>query len=243
MVRIDLVKHFKLNEEGRDFAVGDVHGYLRVLDKLLEEVGFDKTKDRLFSVGDLVDRGPHSIQFSDYIFQPWMHAVRGNHECIVLQHHDAQYRIQNGSLWFVNEWEDSQQEIKLLLGQLPVAIDIQTKHGLVGIVHANVPGDDWGLFTRALVDWREEIVNYATWDRSRWRYRDRESPPVKGASLVIVGHCAHDEVRISHNVVDIDTGCGYEGGKLTLWSIDDMKVAAESTYEYNPITEPTKTGW
>lgn len=244
MKKVELVKRYPINEEGRDYGVGDIHGYFNVLDQLLEEVGFDKRKDRLFGVGDLVDRGPYSIRFSDYIFQPWAGFVRGNHEQIQLQRsHENSYRVQNGGQWFVNEWIDSQNEIRLLLGQLPVAMEVQTKHGLVGFVHANVPWDDWGEFTRSLVDWRDEVVNYATWDRSRWRYKSRESEPVKGVHHVFVGHCAHEEVRHSHNVTDLDTGCGYEGGKLTLWSIDDMKIAAEATYKYDPVPEPFKTGW
>ena len=52
-----LVKHFPLNDLGRDFIIGDLHGHWSVLERLLEEVSFDKAKDRLFSVGDLVDRG------------------------------------------------------------------------------------------------------------------------------------------------------------------------------------------
>jgi serine/threonine protein phosphatase 1 len=244
MKRVELVKRVGPNENGgRDFACGDIHGYFHVLEKLLEEVGFDKTKDRLFSVGDLVDRGPYSIRFSNYIFEPWFFAVRGNHEQIQLQHHENGYRVQNGGRWFVNEWEDSQREIRLLIGQLPIAIEVETKHGLVGIVHANVPGDDWGVFTRSLVDWHEEVVNYATWDRSRWRYSSRVTKPVTGVAYLFCGHCAHDEIRISHNVYDLDTGCGYEGGKLTLWSIDDMKIAAEGTYVYDPVPEPVGTGW
>lgn len=241
---IQLVRYFPLNTEGRDFAVGDIHGYFHVLERLLEEVGFDKTKDRLFSVGDLVDRGPQSIRFSDFIFEPWFHAVRGNHEQIQLQRgHENDYRVQNGGRWFVNEWIDSQNEIRLLLGQLPVALQVETKNGPVGIVHANVPFDDWEKFTRSLRDWNEQVVQYATWDRSRWQYRGRETNPVKNIHHVFVGHCAHEEVRHSFNVTDLDTGCGYEGGKLTLWSIDDMKIAAEGTYKYDPLPEPIKTGW
>lgn len=244
MNKVALVKHFPLNTEGRDYAFGDVHGYFNVVDRLLEEVGFDKKKDRCFFVGDLVDRGPYSIRFSDYIYEPWAHAVRGNHEQIQLQRgHENAYRVQNGGQWFVNEWIDSQNEIRAMLGTLPVAIDVETKHGLIGFVHANVPGDDWGLFTRALVDWNEDLVNYATWDRSRWRFKVPVSNPVKGVAHVFVGHCAHEVVRHSHNVTDLDTGCGYEGGKLTLWSIDDMKIAAEGTYDYDPVPEPIKTGW
>lgn len=241
---IQLLRHFPLNTEGRDFAVGDIHGYFHVLDKLLESVNFDKTKDRLFSVGDLVDRGPWSIRFSNYIFEPWFISVRGNHEQIQLQrNHDNEYRVQNGGQWFVNEWIDSQNEIRALLGQLPVATEVVTRHGLIGFVHANVPFNDWKLFKQSLVDWNERVVQFATWDRSRWRYKAPVSEPVENIHHVFVGHCAHEKVRHSHNVTDLDTGCGYEGGKLTLWSIDEMKIVAEATYAYDPLPEPNNGGW
>ena len=231
MAKVELFKQFPINEEGRDFAIGDLHGHFRVLDKVLEEVNFDKTKDRCFSVGDLVDRGPNSRDFSNYIFQPWFHAVRGNHEQIQLQRsHDDHYRCINGGSWFVEEWEDARNEIRLLLGQLPVAIEVQTRGGKVGFVHANVPFDNWDFFKNSLADWSERIVQFATWDRGRWRYSDRVTQPVQMIDHVFVGHCAHEQVRHSHNVTDLDTKCGYPGGKLTLWSIDEMKVAAEGSY-------------
>ena len=49
-----------MNENGRDLVVGDVHGCFRTLDHALSEFGFDPSRDRLFGVGDLVNRGPHS---------------------------------------------------------------------------------------------------------------------------------------------------------------------------------------
>jgi serine/threonine protein phosphatase 1 len=243
--KLEMVHHYPLNTEGRDFAVGDIHGYFKVLDTLLEEVGFDKTKDRLFSVGDLVDRGPDSAKFHEYIYQNWFHAVRGNHEVLTIQsEHDNGLRVQNGGQWFVNEWIDAQRAIRLHLGTLPVAIDIQTKHGLIGIVHANVPFDDWDKFTSSLgEEFDPRIVQFATWDRSRWRASAGYSSVVDNVDNVIVGHCAHEEVVTSENVIGIDTGCGYRGGKLTLWSIDDWNVAAQGTYEYQPVCAPSNGGW
>lgn len=41
---------------GRDFVVGDIHGEFSKLSKLLSSVEFNENSDRLFSVGDLVDR-------------------------------------------------------------------------------------------------------------------------------------------------------------------------------------------
>lgn len=54
------VIHHSTNTQGRDFIVGDMHGCRAMIDTLLAHVGFDGSRDRLFSVGDLVDRGPDS---------------------------------------------------------------------------------------------------------------------------------------------------------------------------------------
>lgn len=73
-------KRFEKNKEGRDFVIGDIHGCFDAVRAILGDVKFDESKDRLFSVGDLVDRGPDSIEAIDWIAKPWFHAVRGNHE-------------------------------------------------------------------------------------------------------------------------------------------------------------------
>ncbi|WP_455775634.1 metallophosphoesterase, partial [Burkholderia stabilis] len=68
------------NTAGRDFVVGDLHGCVDVLRALLHDIRFDPARDRLFSVGDLVDRGPASETTLDLLDRPWCHVVRGNHE-------------------------------------------------------------------------------------------------------------------------------------------------------------------
>jgi len=42
------------------WAIGDVHACLGDLDRLIERIGFDPARDRLWFVGDLVNRGPDS---------------------------------------------------------------------------------------------------------------------------------------------------------------------------------------
>ena len=44
------------NQHGRDFVLGDLHGNYSYLKKLLQKVGFHQETDRLFLVGDLMDR-------------------------------------------------------------------------------------------------------------------------------------------------------------------------------------------
>ena len=51
-------RRFARKPLGRDLAVGDIHGYFSRLEQTLNQAGFDPARDRLFSVGDLTDRGP-----------------------------------------------------------------------------------------------------------------------------------------------------------------------------------------
>ena len=44
------------------WAIGDVHGCFRTLEALIDRIGLDQERDRLWMVGDLVNRGPRSLQ-------------------------------------------------------------------------------------------------------------------------------------------------------------------------------------
>jgi len=69
-----------LNEKGKDYIVGDLHGNYYLLLEALKKINFDPDKDRLFSVGDLVDRGPNVYECLKLLDEPWFFAVKGNHE-------------------------------------------------------------------------------------------------------------------------------------------------------------------
>ena len=57
------------NETGRDFVIGDVHGEYDTLEAMLAELEFHPGRDRLFALGDLIDRGPRSADTLEWMEQ------------------------------------------------------------------------------------------------------------------------------------------------------------------------------
>ena len=207
-----MIKHFEMNKEGRDFAVGDIHGNFTILQQRLDAMGFDPAKDRLFSVGDLVDRGPESELFEEWLAKPWFHAVRGNHEQMVVdavaddtpEAHAASLHAGNGGLWLYGLPEVEQQCYALLCKELPLAIEVETENGLVGIVHAECPLDDWNLFKSLYPENQEYFEAVALWARKR--INCGYTGTVAGVHKLYVGHTPLKKSVELGNVVYIDTG-------------------------------------
>jgi hypothetical protein len=75
-----------------DYAVGDIHGCLEKVLRLLAALRYDPAADRLIFLGDYIDRGPHSKGVLDLMLSlqrenPANVFLLGNHEAPLRKGH------------------------------------------------------------------------------------------------------------------------------------------------------------
>lgn len=211
---------------GRDFVVGDIHGCFGMLKEALARVYFNPERDRLFCVGDLIDRGPHSSDVLEFLYQPWVFSVRGNHEQSLLDLYrtgelnqvEFQYHVvRNGLHWWQYIPEGQRQPYLYALESLPYVIELETPKGLVGIVHAEVPlGMTWNKFIQDIEAGIPRTVMSCIYGRVRISHNIANE--VAGVSRIYVGHTPVPHQQTLANHVYIDTGAVYPQiqGHITL---------------------------
>ncbi|QVM89372.1 metallophosphoesterase [Pseudomonas entomophila] len=213
------------NTRGRDLAVGDIHGHFQRLQACLEGVGFDPQVDRLFSVGDLVDRGPDSEKALEWLAEPWFHAVQGNHETLAINHLCGgrvdldMYRAAGGG-WFIDLPEHEQKPFVEAFLTMPIALEVETLYGPVGLLHADSPFSDWAALKESLQnDDDPDVREICQWSRRRLREGDEQW--VEGLRALVVGHTPLLRMKVLGNVWHLDTG-GWGSGHFSLLDLASL---------------------
>lgn len=214
-----MIKKFNVNLDGEDYVVGDIHSCYDVLMNKLKEINFNFEKDRLFSVGDLVDRGNQYKEVVSLIDEKWFFSVRGNHDQFIIDRFnddrvlnfryshltpaETHNKYGTGS-WFEDYSIEEQSWFYNKLRSLPFIIEVEMGYGkTVGICHAGVPTN----FT-SWEDMKSDMNNSNTRELV---LRGRKPPKVKLERVIkdiyatIHGHTAHKEVKQIGNQFWIDT--------------------------------------
>ena len=116
--------------------VGDLHGHRSLLEQQLDQLRFDPARDRVLSVGDLINRGPDSLGTLSLLEEPWFHAVLGNHELMLLDFlgyysskiHSGKAFRSGGGEWIGEAIERRRKTVHRLadrVASLPLAIHVE----------------------------------------------------------------------------------------------------------------------
>jgi bis(5'-nucleosyl)-tetraphosphatase (symmetrical) len=258
------------------YAIGDIQGCYDSLQRLLEQCAFDPAHDRLWLVGDLVNRGPRSLETLRFFKSLGEAAITvlGNHDLYLLMVAEggAKYRGKDDTLDDILEAPDRAE----LLGWLRKQPLCHTE-GNYCIVHAGLLPQWTAARARELAreaekalqgpDFCEFIMNLwgsepAAWsdDLAGWprlrvivnaMTRMRFCTPdgtmefrVKGKvanapaghlpwfdlpgrrsadSVLITGHWSALGLKITPNLLALDSGCLW-GGHLTAVRLEDRRV-------------------
>ena len=223
------IKRFDRNTAGRDFVVGDIHGCFTRLQNTLDQLGFDPAVDRLFSVGDLVDRGPECEKVLDWLQKPWFHPIQGNHEDMAIRFAkgnsmDRDNYWQNGGSWLICMPEHERHEYGEALNVLPYAMEIETALGTVGLVHADCPFPSWQEFAQTLESdqWNRNHRNSTLWNRQRIEEGDQSG--VEGIKMMVVGHTPVREPVMLGNVLYLDTMGWRPEGYFSIFDLTNLTI-------------------
>ena len=227
------------NTAGRDFVVGDLHGCVDALRYLLREIVFDSACDRLFSVGDLIDRGSQSEEALALLDKPWFFPVLGNHEealCLVAE------GIMRRSVWqgLGGDWADTLPDSVLRayarrLRTLPLVRVVGSGARRFNVLHAEFFGDDaaldvgvFGARVRQQLLWGRELA-----------LGSGVAEQQAGLSPTYCGHTPMREMGRIGAQIFIDTGAFAATGKLTItealtprtWSVSVERAVAEGAQQ------------
>lgn len=219
---------FTGQETVRCFVVGDIHGRFDLLQEELDKLGFDKSKDHLFSVGDLVDRGPHSLDAVSWVEQPFFHHVCGNHELMSAYFGGTDWHVSNGGKWY-NELDPMTAKVfaAKLVDNVPWVMDVTLPSGKkVGFMHAGLPvkclgnvflTPHWDDMATYSDEWYASNEDAFMWDRSQVyrakkakerpnEHRLKEFTELEGVDAVYFGHTPLKEPLTVGKFNWVDTG-------------------------------------
>lgn len=203
------------------FVIGDIHGRYNALVEVIEKSGFDKDRDELVILGDVVDGGFQAKECIEYLLTiPNRVFVIGNHDVWVRDwfltgREDPLWVHQGGHATMVsygmNRKNVPQSHIDFIRTGILYTVNSSGRIYVHGGFDPGIPLED-NPSDRFL--WDRDIIQYA-------KHR-----PIPRYTHVYIGHTTTQLQSRGcmtpityHNLTMMDTGAGWDG-KLTIMNVE-----------------------
>lgn len=234
------------------WLIGDVQGCARELDRLLAKIRFDGSRDELWCLGDLVNRGPDSAAALRLWRDVGGHAVLGNHDVYALLARSGAVRRKGDTLDGLFDDPEADMLLERLRGQPLMHRLSGARAGVedVWLVHAGVhprwddldaaaakinagPHDDGWLMSEDT----SFVVRVRCCTAAGEMCRHTGPPagctaPYRpwddfygGPTRIAHGHWARRGYYSGRYTLGLDSGCVY-GGSLTAWCFEEDRVVS-----------------
>lgn len=244
----------KKAEHGPFDIIGDVHGCFDELVELLGQLGYsvDRRDDgyslssthgrKLIFVGDLVDRGPGTVQVlrlvSSLVGSGQAFCVPGNHDMKLVR--ALRGRDVKRTHGLAETMEQLGQEAEAFRIEVSKFLDDLVSHlvfddGKLVVAHAGLKESMHGRGSGAVREFALYGETTGETDEFGLPVRYNWAADYRGKALVVYGHTPVPEPLFLNNTVNIDTGCVFGGGLSALRypEREIVSVKAHRTY-YEP---------
>lgn len=232
----------RIDCEGPVAVVGDIHGRLDLLEKLLDAIG----NVPLICLGDLCDRGPSTKGVIDRLISVGARSVKGNHDLWLTEWANGRgfdafalhpgmggdatlrsYGVYSGHPERIaEEYEKVPREHAAWLDALPMAIDLHVDGNPYWLLHTGIPNH---FNIPAVVARRRQNVVPWLLERVGTDMLWVATMPEDMVPLdrpVLFGHVPRRQAVDLGHVVALDTGAGAfrDGGRLTAMILPEKKL-------------------
>jgi len=209
-----------LDAKKRVFVIGDLDADLPKFERALASVNFNAANDILFALGDVIDRGAHSVALLQRFKELGVYMTLGNHEHMMLESVLAQNSgyhalwVENGGRWHYELSEAERMDVCLQLLNCPLSYLIEYAGMTIGLSHTVPQNWHWQNIPRN----HSQAVTGLLWDRSITK--QGKVLHNQGVDFSIHGHNSTPRPYWIGNTYHIDTN--YLGGEPTLVELSSL---------------------
>lgn len=229
-----------------NYIISDIHGDKKKFLQMLKLISFDRHTDRLYILGDVLDRGKYGIEILDYIrpyiLQGSMIMIKGNHEMFCQSYLegllDEKRWIGFGGDYTLRTLKMMDDEylsnLRMFLKELPYYVEIETKRwGKVCLTHSGIDLDYIEKNEEGKIDVVASIERGVM--ENEWQMLISDDLHLMGKAdlnllnqYIICGHTpmytsymnSSDRIYIGSHYMDVDCGCGFTGGTLGCYCVE-----------------------
>lgn len=205
----------------KTFVIGDIHGCFTELEDLLDKAGVAED-DRIIALGDIVDRGPDSVQVLDFFSDhPSRLSLMGNHERKHIRGARHEVRLALSQIISREEFGTGYPQALEWMGRFALFLDLSEAVLVHGYLEPGVS-----------LEQQRDTVLCGTMSGDHYLRSQYDQPwyaLYDGEKPVIVGH--HDHLRngqpfiYQDRIFCLDTSCVH-GGTLTGLLLPEFKLVS-----------------